>query len=217
MAETQTLAWDEVFVDESITEEDHVSSENLAVETPVGKFICTVIECTAQENAMKAYTCYAANLKMRIDDVLEIEQPVIDDKGAKVKRNGETLYKKMPVAADKKVGVNALYAGRFLFDMVNLANIKEKDAMKKRRLFIAKKLGIISPQATKIEGRDWAGAVGLRVIIDTEWNSWTDKNTGELKKNVKVAWAGYDYAPAVGSDGEVVADAGNSDEDFSDI
>lgn len=212
MAETQTINWDEIDIDEEITEADQKMSDDISVETPVGKFICTVEECNAQENAMSAYTCYAANLKFRIDSVIELEQPVKDDKGNVVKRNGEVLHKKMAVEADKLAGVNALYAGRFLFDNVNLAHPKEKDAMKKRRLFVAKKLGIISPQATTMTGRDWAGSVGRRVIVDTEWNSWKDKTTGELKKNVRVGWGGYDFAPQNGS---IVEDV--IDDDFSNI
>lgn len=212
MAETQTINWDEVYVDESITEEAQAASENISVETPVGKFLFTIVECTAKENVMTAYTCHAANLKMRIDDVIEIEQPVKDAEGKIVKRNGETLYKKMPVEQNKKAGINALYAGRFIFDLVNLVHSKEKEAMKNRRLFIAKKIGIIDVKTDRITGKDWANAVGKRGIVTTEWNTWTDKTTGELKKNVKVAWAGYDAASVNGSSKSVP-----QDEDFSDI
>lgn len=212
MAETQTINWDEVYVDESITEEAQAASENISVETPVGKFLFTIVECTAKENAMSAYTCHAANLKMRIDDVIEIEQPVKDTEGKVVKRNGETLYKKMPVEPGKKAGINDLYAGRFIFDQINLVHSKEKEAMKNRRLYIAKKIGIIDAKTDRLTGRDWANAVGKRGIVSTAWNSWTDKVTGEIKKNVKVEWAGYDSAPVNGSVNNTP-----QDEDFSDI
>ncbi len=211
MTEVQELAWDEVDVDETITETDQATSENLVTETPVGRFVCDIEACTAQENNMKAYSCIAANLKMKIVDVLTIEQPVIDDKGNPVKRNGDQLYKKMEVAVDQKAGINTLYAGRFLFDLVNMHNPKEKEGMKKRRLFVAKKIGIISPQANNLSARDWAGAPGRRVVVETEWNSWKDKDTDEIRKNVKVAWGGYDYAPAIDMPGQPV------DDDFSNI
>lgn len=213
MNDTQTLAWDEVNVDESITEEEQKQSEDISVETPVGKFICTVVACDAVENAMKDYTCIAAKLKLRIDDVLEIEQPVKDAKGNPVKVNGVVLLKRLPISPEQKTGVNALYVGRFLFDQVNLAHPKEKEAMKNRRLFVAKKIGIISPQTNALTGRHWAESPGCQVVVTTEWNCWKDKITEELKKNVRVGWAGYDFAPLNGSGGG--ADTG--DDDFSDI
>jgi len=212
MADTQEINWDEINVDETITEADQKMSEDISTETPVGKFICTIEACTARENAMQAYTCYAANIKFRIDHVLEIEQKVKDDKGAFVMRNGEALRKKITVEKDQQVAINALFAGRFVFDSVNLASPKEKDSMKNRRLFVAKKIGLISPKAVTIKGSDWAGSVGRRVIIETEWNSWKDKTTGETRKNVRVGWSGYDFAP---QDGSVVETA--LDDDFSDI
>ncbi|MGD9732566.1 MAG: hypothetical protein AB7U45_10335 [Desulfamplus sp.] len=207
--QTQTLAWDEVNVDESITEADQQQSENISIETPVGKFLCTVIACEAVENVMKEYTCIAAKLKLRIDDVIEIEQQVRDVKGNLIKINGEPLLKRLPVPADKKIGINALYAGRFIFDQVNLAHPKEKDAMKTRRLFVAKKIGIISQHTNRLTGSHWADSQGYQVVVTTEWNVWKDKNTDELKKNVRVGWAGYDFAASLNSSA--------SDDDFSDI
>ncbi|HAR33869.1 MAG TPA: hypothetical protein DCR95_07215 [Desulfobacter sp.] len=194
MAETQTYNWDEVDVDESITADEQKASENISNSTPVGKFLCTIVESTAKENAMKEYTCIAANWKMRIDSVLEIEQPVFDDKGVAVKRDGQQLMKVLPVADQAKKNADALNAGRFIFDSINLHNPKEKEAMKKRRIFIAKKAGIITSESQKMTGKMWGpGAIGLQVVVTTEWNSWVDKETKEKKRNVKVAWDGYDY------------------------
>jgi len=193
MAETQVTPWDQVNVDESITETDQAASDNLSVQTPVGRFLCTVVECGAVENQMKAYTCYAANLKMRIDKVLKIEQAIIDN-GKPVKRNGEIVKKVQDIAADKIDGVNALYTGRFIFDAINLYNPAEKDAMKNRRLFVAKRLQIITPQATTLPTSAWPGAVGRQVVVETDHNTWEDKLTKEVKSNVKVTWDGYDYA-----------------------
>lgn len=193
MAETQVTPWDQINVDESITETDQAASNNLSVQTPVGKFLCTVVECGAIENQMKAYTCYAANLKMRIDKVLKIEQVILDN-GQPIKRNGEIVKKVQDIPADKADGINALYAGRFIFDGINLFNPAEKEAMKNRRLFVAKRLQIITPQATALPTSAWPSAIGRQVIVETAHNSWEDKLTKEVKSNVKVTWDGYDYA-----------------------
>lgn len=194
MAETQVTPWDQINVDESISEAEQNASNDLSVQTPVGRFLCTVMECGAVEKNFAKYSCYAANLKMRIDKVLAIELPIVDDKGQTIKRNGEIVKKVQPVPADKIEGINALYAGRFIFDDINLFNPLEKEAMKNRRLFVAKRLGLISPTAVSLKTSAWPGAVGRTVIVETEWNTWEDKTTKEIKKNVKVGWSGYDYA-----------------------
>ena len=193
MAETQVTPWDQINVDESITETDQAASNNLSIQTPVGRFLCTVVECGAIENQMKAYTCYQANLKMRIDKVLKIEQEIMDN-GKPIKRNGEIVKKIQDIPADKLDGINALYAGRFIFDGINLFNPLEKEAMKNRRLFVAKRLQIITPQAIELPTSAWPGAVGRQVVVETGHNSWEDKLTKEVKSNVKVTWDGYDYA-----------------------
>ena len=160
MAETQTYAWDDVFVNEEITEADQKAAENISNSTPVGKFLCTIVDSIAKENAMSAYTCIAANWKMRIDSVLEIEQPVFGDKGQPVKRDGQQLMKVLPVTDEAKKNADALNVGRFIFDDINLAHAKEKDAMKKRRIYIAKKAGLITSESSQMTGKMWGpGAV----------------------------------------------------------
>ncbi|MGB5217364.1 MAG: hypothetical protein WBN66_03600 [Smithella sp.] len=209
MADTQTYNWDDVNVNESITAEEQKASENISNSTPVGTFLCTIAESVAKENAMSAYTCIAAGWKMRIDSVIEIEQPVFDDKGQAVKRDGQQLMKVLPVKDAAKKNADALNVGRFIFDDINLFHVKEKEAMKKRRIFIAKKAGLITSESAQMTGKMWGpGAVGRQVVVKTEWNSWKDKTTGELKKNVKVAWDGYDYAEVAGAP---------ADDDFSGI
>jgi hypothetical protein len=195
MAETQTYDWDSVDVDESITEADQKAAENLSTSTPVGKFLVTVVESNAVEKAFKAYSCIAANLKMQIDGVIELEQPVFDDKGQPVKRNGEALLKRLPVTGDAKVKADALYVGRFLFDDVNLYHVSEKEAMKKRRVFVAKKIGLITSDSQNLTGKMWGETIlGMQVVVTTEYNSWKDKDTGEMRRNVRVAWDGYENA-----------------------
>jgi hypothetical protein len=194
MAEQSVYSWDTVDVDETITATDHAVSNNLDIQTPVGVFLVEIIESTPIEKAFKVYSCMAAKLKMKIMDVVKVEQPLIDSTGKQISRNGELVQKIQDVPAGKKAEVNALYAGRFVFDEINLAHPKEKDAMRNRRLFVAKKIGIITERSLALTTLMWAGAVGRQVLVTTEWNSWKDKDTEELKKKVKVAWAGYDFA-----------------------
>jgi hypothetical protein len=197
MAEKKTidLDWNTLSVDETVTAEDLAASEDLSNQSPVGKFLVTVVKSIARENAMTAYTCVAANLEIRIDDVLEVEKPVIGDDGKPVQRNGETVMKRMPVEGDEKVKANLQFAGQKINEAVNMAHPKEKDAMKRRRLFIAKKLGLITGSALNIPTRAWGvDIIGKQAVVTTEWNRWTDKTTGETRKNVRVAWDGWDYA-----------------------
>jgi len=199
MADVQVTPWDQVNVDEEISETDQAASNDISMSTPVGKFLCTVVACDAIENAMSAYTCYQANLKMRIDKVVKIEQPVFDKDKKPIVRNGEPVKKVLDVPADQVAKINALYAGRFIFDGINLYNPAEKEAMKNRRLFVAKRLGLITPQATSLPTSAWPGSIGRQVIVETEHNSWKIKDkatgieTGEIGRNVKVGWSGYDY------------------------
>ncbi|MBI9090752.1 MAG: hypothetical protein JEZ12_16160 [Desulfobacterium sp.] len=197
MTEESAYNWETVDVDETISTADHAVSNDLDIQTPVGIFLVTVSESTPIEKTFKNYNCMAAKLKMRIDDVLKIEQPLLDSKNQPIKREGEIIQKIQAILAEKKAGINALYTGRFIFDEVNLYHVKEKDATKNRRLFVAKKMGIITPQSTSLTTAMWAGAVGRQAIVITEWNSWEDKITKELKKNVKVGWSGYDFADNV--------------------
>ncbi|WP_273050855.1 hypothetical protein, partial [Pseudoalteromonas sp.] len=155
MADTQITPWNEINVDEDISEADQSASNDLSTTTPVGRLLCTVVECDAVEKSFKNYSCYAANLKMQIDSILKIEQPIIDN-GKPVKRNGEVIMKVQDIPENKIQEFNSLFAGRFVFDDVNLFSPSEKEAMKKRRLFVAKKLRLISPNATKIKTSVWA-------------------------------------------------------------
>ncbi len=186
--------WDQINVEEGVTEEDFAKSDDITSKTPVGKFLCTIINSDPVEKTFKAYSCYAAKLQFRIDDVLEIEKPVIDNDGKPVMRNGEQIMKKVAVEGEDKVNTNGLYTGQFLYDEVNLAHPQEKDAIRNRRLFVARKIGIIADSSQTLNGAMWQGAAGRQVIVETEWNQWKDKLTDEIKKNVKVGWAGYEAA-----------------------
>lgn len=187
------FSWDTVDVDETITETEQKKSDNLDIQTPVGKMLCTIVECEPIEKDFNAYSCMAAKLKMRVDGLIQLEQPIIDSNGQVVIREGQPIAKVQDIPANKKVEFEALLLGQFVFDEISLYHPKEKEATKRRRLFVAKRLGLISPTATSIGAREWSMAPGKQVIVTTEWNTWKDKNSGELKRNVKVAWAGYDF------------------------
>lgn len=216
MADTQTTPWDQINVDESVSEAEQAASNDISTSTPVGKFLCRVVECNAVEKSFKAYSCYAANLKLTIEKVIEIEQPIIDDKGQPIKRDGEIVQKIQPIPADKVDHFNNLHSGKFIFDDVNLFNPAEKEAMKNRRLFVAKNLQIITPDAVQLPTAAWANSVGCKTILTTEHNSWKDKTTGDIKKNVKVAWSGYELAETAYNDDVPFGDDNNAEPENSD-
>ncbi len=211
MAETVEMNWNEVDVDENISEQDQKASENVGVTTPVAKMLCTVAESSAVEKTFKEYSCIAASLKFRIDDVYELEMPVLDKNNNPIMRDGEPLVKRRPLNDKERAEANALYAGRTLFDEVNLYHAKEKEGMKNRRLFVAKRIGLISTESSQLTTKMWAAAPGKQTILTTEWNHWKDKMSGEARKNVRVGFSGY----------EAVKNAANQapqdDEDFSNL
>lgn len=191
MTETMDLNWDEVDVDETISEGDQAASEDISMSSPVGTFLCLIDDCILRTNdKMKKYSCNSANLKMIIKKVIKIEQ-VLTDEGKPVKVNGEIVKKSLSVPEGKQDELDALYCGMIHFDEVNLFHPKEELFMKKRRHFVAKKIGIMSDKATELKTSAWPGSVGNYTIVTTEWNRWKDKTTGEKKKNVRVAWDGY--------------------------
>lgn len=194
MAEDVVINWDEINVDEEVNEDEAKAADDLSNKTPVGKFLCTITESKAKQRDFKNYSCYAAGLKMRIDEVLEIEKPVMDDKGKPVKKNGKILKKVQPLTDDELLEINPLHSGKFLFDDINLAHPKEKDAMKKRRIFVLKKCGVISGAQKITASMFQTDILEKQVIVTTETNLWKDKLTDEIKSNVRVAWDGYEYA-----------------------
>ncbi len=190
------LTWDEVDTDEEITQDEQVASQDISLTSPVGKFLCKITEVYPEEKTFNAYSCSAAVLKMRIDDVIEFERVLMGDDKKPIMHQGEEVKKVQKVPEDLKKIIMDLINGQFIKDDVNLFHPKEKPNTKKRRLFVAKKIGILKPNESKLPTSAWPGAVGNNVIVTTAWNHWKDKNTGEAKKNVKVLWDGYEFAPA---------------------
>jgi hypothetical protein len=74
MSETKALNWDDPQIDptENITEEDVKSAEQLCSRIPVGRYLCTCVESVPRQMDFKGYSCIAANLKWRIDKVLDL-------------------------------------------------------------------------------------------------------------------------------------------------
>lgn len=215
MTETVTTPWDQIDIDETITEADRKAAENFDMEKQPGIFLAEVIECNAVEKESQAYTCYAAALKMKVLQVLEINQPVLDDDGKPIERDGQAIGVIKPVPDDRCGEFDALYVGTIISDDVKLFHRKEKLSIKNRRLFVARRLGLIQENTTEMNSNIWPQAVGKVVIVKTEWNTWKDQNTGEQKRNVRVGWTGYDYASNAGVDAQAQETA--LDEDFADI
>lgn len=196
MVDTQVTPWDEIDVDESVSEIEQEASNDISMSVPVGKFLCTVVECNAVEKNFDKYTCVAAATKFQINEVIEIETVVLDKNQKPLIRDGEVVKKVIPVIAVDIEKINTLNAGKFIKDDITLHHVSEKPGTKSRRVFIAKKIGIITRAATEIKTKDWANSIGKKVIVITDWNQWKDKNTDEVRKNVRVKWDGYETAPA---------------------
>lgn len=196
MAEDKTLDWDEVNIDETITEADLKNAERVSRRIPVGTLLCTVKKVSLIEKTFKEYSCAAASLSFEINSVLELEREVQGEDGKPIMRNGEPLMKVSEISGKEKIEADAFYSGMIVKDDVNLYSPKEKPASKNRRLFVAKKIGILNETETNLTGRMWQNAEGCQVIIRTEWNHYTDKE-GNKQKNVRVGYSGYEHVDAL--------------------
>lgn len=185
----ETLDWGSVDIDdEQVSEKDLADAENMGRMPPM-KFIGTCQESTLKKIKFKEYTCFGANLKWEIDELLQI------DDGDGTKRDATDEDKER-------------YEGRFVWDDVALAHPAEKQGMKNRRILISKRLGLYDGKTGKIATKAWSDLIiGAQAIITTEKNEYKDKNTGENKVgNAKVSFDGYEAVTA-----STVTD------DFSDI
>jgi len=170
-----TLLWDDegIDIDENVTEEDIRDAEAMG-KVAVGRYLC---ECVASEPKQKDfanYSCIAANLKWEIQSVLEL--------------NG------IAVQGDE----GEAYEGRAIFDDIALYSPLEKDGMRKRRILIAKRVGLIEGSENKITKAMWkTGILGKKAIINYIEEVYTDKN-GNAKKSRKVDFSGYESADGMG-------------------
>jgi len=164
------MLWEEVEDEvEKFSDTDINDAESMG-RLPIGKFLCTCIKSDPREMKLSAYTCIAANLQFSIDKVFEINGSVVNP------AEFEHLEK------------------RYIWDSIFLPHPDEKAGMKKRRVLIARRFGLIGPgQDNDISNKTWSKDVlNKQVIITTEKNSWQDKDTGALKTNTKVAFSGYE-------------------------
>jgi hypothetical protein len=170
------LTWGEIEIDdETLTEKDIQNAESSGKLPPM-KFLGTCESSIPREAKLENYTCHEANLKWRVDELLEI---------AGVKATDDEKEK---------------YEGRFVFDGVLLGHPKEKDGIRNRRILVAKRCGLISNTSDKIPANAWSDLIiGAQAIITTEKNSYKDKKTGEQKEgSPRVKFDGYESTGTVG-------------------
>ena len=167
----ETLNWDDegIDVDEDVTEEDIKAAESMG-KVPAGKYFCECVDSQPIQKDFANYSCIAANLRWEIQRVLEL--------------NG------VPVQGDE----GEAYEGRAIFDDVALYSPSEKDGMRKRRILIAKRTGLIGGSEDKITKAMWqTGIIGKKAVINFIEESYSDK-AGIAKKSRKVAFDGYEDA-----------------------
>lgn len=162
-----TLTWGEIEADQEIVTEDDLAGAMSMGKMPAGKFLCTCIESSPKHVNLSAYTALAANLKFKVDQVYEIAgKPVDPDKWSHLEN-------------------------KFIWDDVFMPHPDEKDGMRNRRVLIANRMGIL--KNGKLTKDSWAkDIIGRKIILTLIDNEWNDKQTGQLKKNVKVDFSGYE-------------------------
>jgi len=166
------LSWDDenIDVDEEVSEEAIKEAESMG-KVPVGKYFCECVDSQPKQKDFKEYSCIAANLRWNILKVLELD--------------GEAV----------KGDEGEAYEGRAIFDDVALYSGMEKDGMRKRRILIAKRVGLIGGSSDKITKEMWkTGIIGKRVILDYIEEGYTPAGSTVEKKIRKVGFSGYESA-----------------------
>ncbi len=169
------LSWDDEQIggDETYTEEDLSSAEAMG-KTPLGRFLCTCVESQPVMQNFDDYSCIAANLKWRVDRVLELHN-VDSEKGLVITQ----------IAGDE----TDIYIGKFLYDKINQYSPKEKEGMRNRRILVAKRTGLITDGSGTITKEMWkTGIIGKQTIITNEDS--VSKKSGKVYRNV--AFNGYE-------------------------
>lgn len=195
--------WGDVNVSETVSEQDQQASDSLSFDNFIGQALCTCVASNPVEKNFKNYSCFAASLQWRIDKVIECEQPLFNEDGKLVKKDGVVVQKVQPAKDDK---FDTFFSGRLIFDEIPLYHPEEKEFFKKRRLFILKKAGVLNQSDSQVTTKHFQDIVGKQVLVRTERNKYTDK-MGNEKENVRVMVDGYDFA----KNAEV------KDDDFSNI
>jgi len=166
------LNWDEVEIaDENVSEADVMAAENMGGRMPVGKWLCTVETSTPRTANLKNYTTMAVNLKMRVEEALEIDGKRIEG------------------------DVGDTYEGRFIWDDVLLEHPDEKDGMRNRRILVAKRFGLIVGEQP-ITKQMWSqDIIGKQIVVVTEKGKPYEDSFGVTQKGrIKVGFSGYKSA-----------------------
>jgi hypothetical protein len=172
MAEKKVHNWDDVNLpDENVSDEDYGNAESSS-DLPPGRYLAECIETRPierQDNEGK-YTYLAVSFKWQIIKSLEI-------RGTPVPENEQDLHE-----------------GAKIFDEVRLEHRLEKDGMKKRRHFVAKRLGLLTDTKKTISKSEWATVpVGKQMILSVEDQSYTKAgSTTPTVIHGKVKFAGYE-------------------------
>lgn len=167
-----TLSWDDdnIDIDEEVSEEDIKDAESMG-KVAIGRYFCECVGSEPKQKEFTNYSCIAANLRWEIQKVLEL--------------NG------VAVQGDE----GEAYEGRAIFDDVALYSGMEKDGMRKRRILIAKRVGLISGSDDKITKEMWkTGIIGKKTIINYIEEGYIPKGSTVEKKARKVAFDGYESA-----------------------
>jgi len=161
----ETLLWDDVPTEaEEISQEDIDAAESQGKMPPM-RFIGTCEDSVPREQKWKEFTGYVANLKWRVDEVLEC-----------------------PVGTPASNEIKDKYEGRYQFDSVPLPNDAEETWMKNKRVLIAHRCGIIATAKSTIPKDAWSNLIiGAQAVITTE--ETTSKKDG--KKYVNIGFDGY--------------------------
>jgi hypothetical protein len=172
MTEQDGLSWDDdtIDIDEEVSEEDIKEAESMG-KVAVGRYFCECVGSEPRQKDFANYSCIAANLRWEIQKVLEL--------------NG------VAVQGDE----GEAYEGRAIFDDVALYSGMEKDGMRKRRILVAKRVGLISGSDDKITKEMWkTGIIGKKAIINYIEEEYMPKDGTVMKKSRKVAFDGYESA-----------------------
>jgi hypothetical protein len=164
-----TLTWDDdtIDIDEEVSEEDIKEAESMG-KVAVGRYFCECVGSEPKQKDFANYSCIAANLRWEIQKVLELNSVAVQGD------EGEA------------------YEGRAIFDDVALHSDMEKDGMRKRRILIAKRVGLIGGSDDKITKEMWStGIIGKKAIINYIEEEYVPKDGTVMKKSRKVAFDGY--------------------------
>ena len=172
------LTWDDdIAADEDVSESEIKEAEAMG-KVAIGKYLCRCAGSEPRQKDFSNYSCIAANLKWEIEKALEI--------------NG------VAVQGDE----GDVYVGRSIFDDVALYSASEKDGMRKRRILVAKRVGLIGGSDDTITKAMWkTGIIDKRAIINYIEEEYMPKGGTVMKRSRKVAFDGYESA-----DGMTVSD-----------